>query len=241
MLRLLSNHDPVLKAHLKTPRLRNTTYISPYTQNEIIDIIGKQMIQKSIIEEVILARFYSIMVDEVTSHNQELMPLCVRFVDTQKNIREEFIQFSTLTRVTGEAIAGYPVFIWVYTLFNFGYPVFILGTHFFILGTQFSFWVHTFLFWVPSFHLRTHFFILGTQFSFGYTLFLFWVPSFHFGYTLFYFGYPVFILGIYIHTFLFWVPSFHLGIYTLFYFGYPVFYTHFFILGTQFSFGYTRV
>ena len=103
MLRLLSNHDPVLKAHLKTPRLRNTTYISPYTQN---DIIGKQMIQKSIIEEVILARFYSIMVDEVTSHNQELMPLCVQFVDTQKNIREEFIQFSTLTRITGEAIAA---------------------------------------------------------------------------------------------------------------------------------------
>ena len=46
------------------------------------------------------------MVDEVTSHNQELMPLCVRFVDVHKDIREEFIQFSTLTRVTGEAIAN---------------------------------------------------------------------------------------------------------------------------------------
>ena len=34
------------------------------------------------------------------------MPLCVRFVDTHKDIREEFIQFSTLTRVTGEAIAA---------------------------------------------------------------------------------------------------------------------------------------
>ena len=103
MLRLVSNHDPVLKAHLETPRLRNTTYISPHTQNEIIDIIGKRMIQKSIVDEVIQARFYSIMVDEVTSHNQELMPLCV---DMQKNIREEFIQFSTLSRVTGEAIAA---------------------------------------------------------------------------------------------------------------------------------------
>ena len=81
MLRQVSNHDPVLKAHLETPRLRNITYISPHTQNEIIDIIGKRMIQKSIVDEVIQARFYSIMVDEVTSHNQELMPLCVRFVD----------------------------------------------------------------------------------------------------------------------------------------------------------------
>ena len=64
------------------------------------------MIQKSIVEEVIQAHFYSIMVDEVTSHNQELMPLCVRFVDVHKNIREEFIQLSTLSRVTGEAIAS---------------------------------------------------------------------------------------------------------------------------------------
>ena len=34
------------------------------------------------------------------------MPLCIRFVDEQKDIREEFIQFSTLVRVTGEAIAA---------------------------------------------------------------------------------------------------------------------------------------
>lgn len=87
-------------------RQRNCTYISPHTQNEIIKIIGKLMIQKSIVDEIIQARFYSIMVDEVTSHNQELMPLCVRFVDVQKNIGEEFIQFSTLFRVTGEAIAA---------------------------------------------------------------------------------------------------------------------------------------
>ena len=59
------------------------------------------MIQKSIVEEVIQAHFYSIMVDD-----QELMPLCVRFVDVHKNIREEFIQLSTLSRVTGEAIAS---------------------------------------------------------------------------------------------------------------------------------------
>ena len=64
------------------------------------------MIQKSIVDKVIQARFYSIMADEVTSHNQELMPLCVRFVDMHKNIREEFIQFSTLSSVTGEAIAA---------------------------------------------------------------------------------------------------------------------------------------
>ena len=72
-------------------------YISPHTQNEIIDIIGQRIIQNSIIKEVIQARFYSIMVDEVTSHNKEIMLLCVRFVDVHKDIWEEFIQFSTLS------------------------------------------------------------------------------------------------------------------------------------------------
>ena len=38
-----------------------------------------------------------------TSHNK-VIPICIRFVDENKNIRE-FLQFTQLTRVTGEAIA----------------------------------------------------------------------------------------------------------------------------------------
>ena len=106
MVRLLSNHDPILKAHLEKPRLRNATYMSPDVQNQIIDVIGKQIIQKDLVNEIIHAEYYSIMVDEVTSHNQELMPLCIRFVDGNHNIREEFLQFSSLSRITGEAIAS---------------------------------------------------------------------------------------------------------------------------------------
>ena len=97
ILRLLSNHDPVLKAHLENPRLKNATYISPDIQNQIIDAIGKMIIQKDIINEILHARYYSILVDEVTSHNQELMPLVIRFVDRNCNIREEFLKFSSLT------------------------------------------------------------------------------------------------------------------------------------------------
>ena len=93
MVRLLSNHDPILKAHLEKPRLRNATYMSPDVQNQIIDVIGKQIIQKDLVNEIIHAEYYSIMIDEVTSHNQELMPLCIRFVDSNHNIREEFCSF----------------------------------------------------------------------------------------------------------------------------------------------------
>ena len=106
LLKMMSSHNDILKQHLEKPRLKNATYISPQTQNEVIDILGIQIIQKAIIDEVKNARYFAIMVDEVTSHNKELMPLCIRFVDERKNIREEFVQFSPLVRVTGEAIAS---------------------------------------------------------------------------------------------------------------------------------------
>ena len=105
MLKVMANYDPLLKRHLQQPIQRNATYISPRIQNELIDIIGKNIIQKSILEEIREARFYAVMADEVTSHNTEVMPLCIRFVDGSKHIREEFVEFSTLVRVTGESIA----------------------------------------------------------------------------------------------------------------------------------------
>ena len=60
----------VLETHLESPRLRNTTYISPQIQNEIIDVISKRTIQKDIIEEIVKAQFFSVTLEEVTSHNK---------------------------------------------------------------------------------------------------------------------------------------------------------------------------
>ena len=105
MLKVIANYDHILKAHLVKPRQKNATYISSKIQNEIIDINGKEIILRSIIEEIQKAKFFSVMVDEVTSYNKEHVPLCIRFVDSKKSIREEFIQFSTLIRVTGKSIA----------------------------------------------------------------------------------------------------------------------------------------
>ena len=96
MLKLIANYDPILKGHLENPRQRNATYVSPRIQNEIIDIIGKNIIQKSILEQIRKAKYFSIMVDEVTSHNTEVMPLCIRFVDSDKHIREELYSFPLL-------------------------------------------------------------------------------------------------------------------------------------------------
>ena len=89
-MKLLAKHDPAINAHLESSKLRNASYVSPHIQNELINIIGKNIIQKHLVNEVVSAKHFSIMVDEITSFNKEVMPLCVRFVDSNRDIREEF-------------------------------------------------------------------------------------------------------------------------------------------------------
>lgn len=106
LMRLIANHDPKIKQHLDMPKLKNATYLSPEIQNEMIDVIGNQMIQSKIVQEVKAAGMYTVMVDEVTSHNTEMMPVCIRFVDKDLTIREELLEVVSLQRITGLHIAN---------------------------------------------------------------------------------------------------------------------------------------
>ena len=99
LLAMLAENDSILHGHLHEPRARNATYLSPRSQNEIINVIGYDLIRAKIISEVKEARFYSVLADEVSSHNVEHLPLCLRFVDTNLDIREEFVAFLRLERV----------------------------------------------------------------------------------------------------------------------------------------------
>ena len=74
-------------------------------QNEVIQIFG-DTIRQGILDEVTAEKYFTLMADEAESHNKEIMPLCVRFFDKYDNIREEFLEFCSLKRITGEAIAG---------------------------------------------------------------------------------------------------------------------------------------
>ena len=64
------------------------------------------MIRSKIIAKVQEAKFFSIMADEVESHSKEKMSLCMRFVDSDANIREEFLDFVSLLLINGEHIAN---------------------------------------------------------------------------------------------------------------------------------------
>ena len=64
------------------------------------------MIQSKIIQEVKDTRIYTIMVDEVTSGNTELMPVCILFVDKELTIKEEFLEVVALKHITALHIAN---------------------------------------------------------------------------------------------------------------------------------------
>lgn len=106
VLKLLANYNDTLRDHLNKPAMKCVKYMSPQTQNEMLEVIGKQIILRDIVQEMKKARYYSILADEVTSHNTEQLALCVRFVDECSSIREEFLSFLKLERITGERIAS---------------------------------------------------------------------------------------------------------------------------------------
>ena len=103
LLKVLSGSDPVSEAHLKTGG--RVTCLSPQSQNEMIDVIGKHFIQKKIVEEILESKYYSILADEATSHNEQKLSIVIRFVDANKDIREEFLEFKDLERTTGAAVS----------------------------------------------------------------------------------------------------------------------------------------
>ena len=93
LLKVFAENDEILKKHLTTPNVKNTTYLSRRNQNEIINVIGHDIILANIVSEIKKAHFYSVLVDEVSSHNVEHLPVCVHFVDSENHISRRFCIF----------------------------------------------------------------------------------------------------------------------------------------------------
>ena len=98
LLQLLATTDHMLHSHLESPAMRCVTHMSPQTQNELIEIMGKHIFLRGIVEELKEAKYFAILADEVTSHNVEHLAICVRFVDCHNNICKEFLVFIALER-----------------------------------------------------------------------------------------------------------------------------------------------
>ena len=62
------------------------------------------MLQANLVKEINRARFFLILADEVESHHVEQLPLCIRFVDDDNNIKEGLLEFGQCKRIDGKSI-----------------------------------------------------------------------------------------------------------------------------------------
>ena len=104
LVREIAHYYPLLKKHLEDPLLKDVIYLSPKSQNELIDIIGIRIIQKKLVDEITEAGIHSISADEVTASNDKILFICLRYVKKQFEICEVFM-FVELERITDECLA----------------------------------------------------------------------------------------------------------------------------------------
>ena len=93
--------DVKLMEHLENAP-RNATHRAKTIQNEIIETVGNYISSK-IIAEVKQTRMFSVMADGAAdTSNKENLSLVLRYVDSSKNIREEFVGY----RLCGDETTG---------------------------------------------------------------------------------------------------------------------------------------
>ena len=63
-------------------------------------------LQNAIVDKIKTAKYFSVLADEVTDiSNLEQLSLVIRFVDKNKQIREDFLDFITVYRITGDSLS----------------------------------------------------------------------------------------------------------------------------------------
>ena len=104
LVRFRAETDDLLQSHLKNAP-KNAMYTSKTIQNELIDIVGKS-IRSDILSEVMEAKYYSVIADEVTDvANKEQLSISLRYV-INSGVKEVFVDFMEVERITGEVLAG---------------------------------------------------------------------------------------------------------------------------------------
>jgi len=94
----------ILKEHL-TIAGRNATYISPVSQNALIESMSA-IIQSRILAEVKQAKFFAILANETTDFSQqEQLTICLRFV-SNFSICERFVCFALAPDLTGAGLSS---------------------------------------------------------------------------------------------------------------------------------------
>ena len=81
LLQQIASYSHILVEQLNTSLSKKDTYLSTLSQNELIEVISINTIQSELIEEITRRKFFSLMVDKVTTHNGEMLSICFRYVN----------------------------------------------------------------------------------------------------------------------------------------------------------------
>ena len=99
-----ATRNSILNDHLKNGP-KNASYLSPKTQNNLIDCIGKVMLRQ-ITDKIRKAKYFSIGADETSDiHKIEQLVMTVRYVDNNHDICDDFVGFIEVNETTGKALA----------------------------------------------------------------------------------------------------------------------------------------
>ncbi|XP_073726196.1 zinc finger MYM-type protein 1-like [Misgurnus anguillicaudatus] len=98
-LNLLKQFDPFLQSYSARS---NSTYLSPASQNEIIESCAEE-VTANIVREVKEAGMFSVMADEARDGNTEQLAICVRYV-AESVVKECLLAMKTLKEFDAECI-----------------------------------------------------------------------------------------------------------------------------------------
>lgn len=107
IVQLLSRHNLILEKWLADTKLRpyHVSYLSASSQNEFIEILGRE-VQKKVASEIIECPFYTVMADHTPDvSNKEILSIVVRTVDEVGRPRERLLSVTEAKNKTGEATA----------------------------------------------------------------------------------------------------------------------------------------
>jgi len=104
MIELVRESDDFLDKHLSS-RPGNAHYLSPESQNQLIEAIGDEVLS-NIVDEATDAPFFAIMMDETTDLSHlEQVAIVVRYCDVNFKAVERLLSLTESSTVTGQALA----------------------------------------------------------------------------------------------------------------------------------------
>lgn len=105
ILKYRAKGDAFLKSILEDKN-QNIKYLSHIIQTQIL-VICNNIILNKIVNKVNEAKCFSILADETTDiSTSEQLTLCVRYIDTDGNLNEDFLKFIVVENLTGSNLSS---------------------------------------------------------------------------------------------------------------------------------------